>query len=131
VTIRFGLFQHMPILLGDLNGPGKVFPSQFILLPELIYQADAKVRLAPLLERAVHEELTALLLTWLKEASSGEKQGSEPLETIASVIGWAIFGTAVQWSQEDTNVSLEEMADITTQVILEGVARLIPDELPG
>jgi AcrR family transcriptional regulator len=83
--------------------------------------------LAPMVERAVHEELTDLLLLWLKETRCGEKQRREPLETIAHVISWAIFGTALQWSQEEMTVSLEEMADVISQVIMEGVARLIPD----
>ncbi|MEI4914020.1 hypothetical protein Q8G39_28640, partial [Klebsiella pneumoniae] len=54
----------------------------------------------------------------------------EPLETTASVVGWAIFGTAIQWSQEETTVSSEQMVDSISQVIMEGVARLAPDALP-
>jgi hypothetical protein len=42
-----------------------------------------------------------------------------------------MFGTAIQWSQEETMVSSEEMADIISQVIMEGVSRLAPDALPG
>ena len=83
--------------------------------------------LAPMLERAVHEELTELLLTWLKEARCGERRRPEPLETVARVISWAIFGTAIQWSQEEKTMSSEEMADVISQVIMEGVARLAPD----
>ncbi|HEX6551449.1 MAG TPA: TetR/AcrR family transcriptional regulator [Ktedonobacteraceae bacterium] len=86
--------------------------------------------LAPMVERAVHEELTELLLTWLKEAKGGERRRREPLETIVSVVSWAIFGTAIQWSQQETTVSSEEMADVISQVIMEGVARLAPDAFP-
>jgi len=87
--------------------------------------------LAPMIERAIHEELTELLLTWLKEARRGERRRREPLETIACVVSWAIFGTAIQWSQEETTVSSEQMADIISQVIMQGVMRLAPDALPG
>jgi len=73
--------------------------------------------------------LTELLLTWLKEARGRERRRGEPLETIARVVSWAIFGTAIQWSQEETTVSSEEMADVISQVIMEGVARLAPDAL--
>ena len=94
------------------------------------HQHRPSLVLAPMVEQAVHEELTALLLTWLKEARRGERRRGEPLETIARVVSWAMFGTAIQWSQEETVVSSEEMADIISQVIMEGVARLAPDALP-
>jgi AcrR family transcriptional regulator len=94
------------------------------------HQHQPSLVLAPMVEQAVHEELTELLLTWLEEARRGERRGGEPLETIASVVSWAMFGTAIQWSKEETMVSSEEMADIISQVIMEGVARLVPDALP-
>lgn len=86
--------------------------------------------MVPMIERAIHEELTELLLTWLKEARSGERRRGEPLETIAHVVSWAIFGTAIQWSQTEKTVSSEQMAGIISQVVMEGVARLAPDALP-
>ncbi len=87
--------------------------------------------LTPLVEQAIHEELTDLLLRWLKEArrESGKRETDKAQETIARVVSWAIFGTAIQWSQEETTVSSEEMADVISQVIMEGVARLAPDTL--
>ncbi len=85
--------------------------------------------LASMVERAAHEELTALLLVWLKAAKGGRQQ-REPLETIARVVSWAIFGTAIQWSQEETAVSSEEMAEVIARVVMEGVARLAPNALP-
>jgi len=93
------------------------------------HQHQPSLVLAPMFERAAHEELTELLLTWLKEAKGRERRRGEPLETIARVVSWAIFGTAIQWSQEETMVSSEEMADVISQVIMEGVARLVPDAL--
>lgn len=85
---------------------------------------------APLVERAIHEELTNLLLTWLKHSEGKVIQWRVPMETIASVVGWAIFGATIQWSQEETIVSSEEMAEAILLVILDGVARLVPDALP-
>ncbi len=101
-----------------------------ILEEKYHHQHQPSLVLAPLIERAVHEELTALLLAWLTEARGGERRKREPLETIAHVVSWAMFGTAIQWSQEETTVSSEEMADIISQVIMEGMARLAPDALP-
>jgi AcrR family transcriptional regulator len=85
---------------------------------------------APLVERAIHEELTDLLLTWLKQSEGKVIQWRVPMETIASVVGWAIFGAVIQWSQEETTVSSEQMVQAILLVILEGVARLVPDALP-
>ena len=84
------------------------------------HQHQPSLVFAPLIERAIHEELTGLLLTLLKEARGGERQRGEPLEMIARVVSWAIFGTAIQWSQEETTVSSEEMAEVIAQVIMEG-----------
>jgi AcrR family transcriptional regulator len=94
------------------------------------HQHQPSLVLAPMVEQAVHEELTKLLLTWLREARRGERRRGEPLETIARVVSWAMFGTAIQWSQEETMVSSEEMADSISQVIMAGVARLASDALP-
>jgi Transcriptional regulator C-terminal region len=93
------------------------------------HQHQPSLVLAPMVERAVQEELTELLLTWLKEAKRGERRKREPLETIARVVSSAIFGTALQWSQEEATMSSEEVADVISQVIMEGVAHLAPDAL--
>jgi AcrR family transcriptional regulator len=85
---------------------------------------------APLIERAIHEELARLLLTWLKQSEGKETQRRVPLETIARVVSWAIFGPVIQWSQEETTISLEQMTDNILLVIMDGVAHLAPDALP-
>ena len=90
------------------------------------HQHQPSLVLAPMVERAVHEELTELLLTWLKAARDGERRRDEPLETVVRVVSWAIFGTVIQWSQEETTVSPEQLAGIISQVIIEGVGHLAP-----
>lgn len=91
------------------------------------HQHQPPLVLALLVERATHDELTALLLSWFQEARREERRRSEPLDAIARVVSWAIFGTAIEWSQEETTVSADEMAEVIAQVIMEGVARLAPD----
>ena len=85
---------------------------------------------APLLERAVHDELSELLMMWLKQAGYPATQRYVPLETITRVVSWAIFGAALQWSQEPATVSSEQMASDMLLVILEGVVHLAPELLP-
>lgn len=94
------------------------------------HQHQPSLVFAPLVEQAIHEELNELLLTWLRAAKGEERRKYEPLETTASVVGWAIFGSALQWSQEEKTMSSEQMAESISQVIMEGVARLAPDALP-
>jgi AcrR family transcriptional regulator len=80
----------------------------------------------PMFERAVQQELYALLLAWLKQAPAAGAGRQVPPETLASVMSWAIFGTAAHWSQNTQTPSAEVM---TTQVLLaltEGVARIAP-----
>jgi AcrR family transcriptional regulator len=81
--------------------------------------------LAPLLERAMREELSELLLTWLKQEKSATSQASTPPETIANIVSWTIFGPALQWSQQETPTSKEQMINAILQVITEGTARLV------
>jgi AcrR family transcriptional regulator len=94
------------------------------------HQHQPSLVLAPMAERAVQEELTEQVLTWLKEDRGTERQRPEILEIISRVISSAIFGTAIQWSQEEMVMSSEQTADIISQVVMEGVARLAPDTFP-
>jgi len=83
----------------------------------------------PLVERAVQQELAEILLGWLKQAKTA---GVKPLvrpETAASVMSWAIFGTAVEWSQNERAPSVEVMTTQVLLVLTKGVAHLTPDFL--
>jgi AcrR family transcriptional regulator len=105
-------------------------------------------QLAPLFERAVQQELYALLLTWLKQAPGAGARASRASEnaetqfpqapaavgagqrvspeTLASVMSWAIFGTAAHWSQETKAPSAEDMTNQVMFALTEGVAKLTP-----
>ena len=80
---------------------------------------------APLVEQAVHAELTTVLLGWLTQSAEPRTHWRVPKETIAQTVGWAIFGVVLHWSQEETTISAEQMADDLLQIITNGVA------LPG
>lgn len=92
------------------------------------HQPPTSLVFAPLFERIMQEELTALLLARLtpSQREEGEQHGQSG-GLIARVVSWAILGTAVQWSQEETTISLDEMAEVITQVVMEGVARFAAD----
>lgn len=85
---------------------------------------------ASLIERATCEELTRLLLMWLKQGQDAETQERVSAETIARLMSWTIFGAAVQRGQEAATVSSEQMAHDILLVMTEGIARLAPFALP-
>jgi exosortase/archaeosortase len=68
-----------------------------------------------------------LLVAWLQQAGCAETYRLVPLERIAGVVSWAIFGTVLQWGQEITTVSSEELANTILMVIVNGVAHLVPE----
>lgn len=75
-----------------------------------------------LLERSIQEEMTRLLMTWL--GSDKSEQDFARLETSSRVISWAIFGPALQWSQEPMIINREQMADTICSVIAGGFSGL-------
>lgn len=80
-------------------------------------------------ERILHEELYELIFTWLNERKNKGVRSPAPLETLAQVISWAIFGAAVQWSQQTTTISKEQMAHDVLLALRDG-ASLVSEESP-
>ncbi len=89
----------------------------------------------PLMERAIQQELADILLDWLKQAPAGNAASISagrrvPAKTLASVLSWAIFGMAVQWSHSERTASAEEMTNQVLPVLTEGATRLAPGLSP-
>ena len=80
----------------------------------------------PLFERAVQEEICHVLLSWLKTVPTTRASWPVPIESIALVVSWAIFGAAVDWSQGVKPLSAERMANDVLLVLTEGLTRLTP-----
>ncbi|GLV60396.1 hypothetical protein KDH_72160 [Dictyobacter sp. S3.2.2.5] len=77
--------------------------------------------LVPMIERAMHEELTDLLLTWLKQRGDTRLRGAVPPQATARIVGWSIFGAALQWSQEEEiTISKVQMAQAILRLIMDG-----------
>jgi AcrR family transcriptional regulator len=98
----------------------------FEYFSELYNHCQPSATMHPFLERAVQEELTGLLLTWLKQ---GRVSKRVPVETMAVTTSWAILGAVVQWCRGTKTISAEQMADEAVIVITEGMERLLPDAL--
>lgn len=80
----------------------------------------------PLFERPVQQELSELLVSWLKQVPASGAGRRVPIETIALVMSWAMFGAAVQWNRGARTPTKEEIVDQVLIVLTEGVAHLIP-----
>jgi AcrR family transcriptional regulator len=75
----------------------------------------------PLIEARVQQELYELLLRWIEASPEKASNRKVSREVTASVISWAIFGAALDWSGNGTARSSEEVADQVLSVIVEGV----------
>lgn len=82
-----------------------------------------KQQMDPLFEEAVQQELYSVLYDWLKRVPTTGGPRRVPLETTATAMSWAIFGTAVRWSQGPRTVSKEEMAKQVMTVVMNGLPR--------
>jgi AcrR family transcriptional regulator len=84
----------------------------------------------PLLRQTVQEYLVEVLLRWLKRVRAPKTAWRSPVEIIAVMISWAILGAAMEWSQGEKTLSIQQMTDHVLTVITEGAARLTPGGLP-
>lgn len=118
---RHNLYLLIEAVLTCLEGKYRHQPRPIYALAEV----------APLVERAMQIELVELLTNWLKGETCAEKYDSAMIERVARVVSWAIFGTALQWSQEELTTSAETIAHTILVVVIEGVAHLVPEALPA
>jgi AcrR family transcriptional regulator len=64
----------------------------------------------PLVETAMLEEIQQVLLGWLGQPDFPLDRGGVPIETIAVLWSWGMFGAATQWSRGQRTVPAEAMA---------------------
>ncbi|GHO56669.1 TetR/AcrR family transcriptional regulator [Ktedonobacter robiniae] len=84
----------------------------------------------PLVKQVTQEELATLLYIWLKKSRRTHMRWQIPVEMVAQLMSWTILGAAIQWSQDTTTMSSEQMAQNVLLMLLEGVTHLAPDALP-
>lgn len=90
-----------------------------------IYQRHQHSReIAPILEQALHEELSKVILALFKQNVKQKSTMHLSLETTAQVISWTIFGAAVAWSQKGVTISAQQMAEDIVVMIMDGVTKL-------
>lgn len=87
-----------------------------------------------LVAKLVQQEITQVLLAWLKQGGGLKTPSRVRLKTVVSAMSWVILGTVIEWAFQHT-LDEEELSpdEITNQVFLiltEGVARLVPGLFP-
>ncbi|NUU79006.1 TetR/AcrR family transcriptional regulator [Paenibacillus xylanilyticus] len=74
------------------------------------YMTPGDVQFEPIFEVAIQKEVERLLLRWLHEKVGEQASIAEGMiEPIAKVISWGIFGSAVQWSRNPKQRTVEAM----------------------
>ncbi len=78
-------------------------------------------QLEPLMEKQIKAELYEVLRAWLAEMRSGDTQRRPTPEQAAMVTSWAIYGAAVQWSQQERPEPAREFVQQVLPLILAGL----------
>lgn len=79
----------------------------------------------PLFEMAFRQEVSEILLAWLKPVPLREPLQEETRETIALILSWAIVGPAVQWSRGERTIPAEKMIHSVLAVVIAGLSPVI------
>jgi AcrR family transcriptional regulator len=75
-------------------------------------------QLLPLLFTTMQQELSLLLMEWVRHSPVEALPPHTTLETIVMVISWAIFGTSLQWAHGERSLSPEELAKQVTALLM-------------
>src|ERR1700733_7083884 len=108
--------QFQNAIMSTLPLPAILRASTFRALIEAVfdYLAELNSHCKPsdkqfdsFLEKAVQQELSNILLTWLQQGKTSAGGQQVPVEITAEVMSWAIFGVAFQWSRGEMSVPTE------------------------
>jgi AcrR family transcriptional regulator len=82
-------------------------------------------QLEPMLEKAAQDVLYDFILRWLLRVPPTSLPGGASMEMTASVLSWAIFGAASQWSRGLRTQTVDKAAAQVATVLTDGVAAVI------
>lgn len=114
----------------DARLPASVFSAESLRrlvlatmssLAEMLDHCRPTEALKPLIWAAVQEELASLLREWLEPVV----QPAE-LDSTVAALSWAIFGSALQWSQSPERASAEPTAAQLATLLTHGLQRTGP-----
>ncbi|OAS16759.1 TetR/AcrR family transcriptional regulator [Paenibacillus oryzisoli] len=89
-------------------------------------KAEEDRKFEPLFEIAMQKELYQLLFEWLnKESETAVPQ--KMVEATSLVVSWGIFGSALQWSRNPENRTMEEMVQDLLVVVAASLAPIFSE----
>lgn len=78
-------------------------------------------QLEPLMEKQIKAELYGVLHAWLAGLSPNKSNGYPTPEQTAMVASWAIYGAAVQWSQQERRDPATDFVQQVLPLIMAGL----------
>jgi len=111
-------------------------PTLKLLIEAVLECLEGKYRHQPprlpipagLLEQAMYEELTAILISWLRCTDSTARP-QIPVEMMATIVSSAIFGPALQWSQQPAGLPAQQISGAILSFIADGAWLLEPSHI--
>ena len=84
-------------------------------------------QLEPLMEKQIKAEVYETLHRWLEGLPRGKAKGQPTPEQIAMVTSWAIYGAAVQWSQQEPREPVKDFVQRVLPMIMASLPPSSPD----
>jgi AcrR family transcriptional regulator len=75
----------------------------------------------PLVPVVIQEELFEQLAGWLEQLP-----GPSSSDSLATVLSWAVFGAGMDWDSGPESGSAEQMAGQVAQILMDGLATIVP-----
>lgn len=119
VTLQDALSRKIPDIMASPDHSSPPFNHEHLtLLTQAVFdfmvqvnsrcQVSLRKQFQPMAEAQVQAQLYELLLEWLDTTALANLPA--PLEVTASVMSWAIFGVALQWSRDWRDKSAAEVS---------------------
>jgi AcrR family transcriptional regulator len=81
--------------------------------------------LDPLIESRVQREIEAFLGEWLRRASRDDANSPVTRDATVTVLSWAIFGAAIEWSRGTRGLSVNTMAHQIVTLLGPGLTGIV------
>lgn len=85
-------------------------------------------QMQPVMEKQIKSEIYDLVLTWVVKRRTKRNVSAPTAEQTAMVASWAIYGSALQWSQQGSQQPLESFVTQVLPLIATNFAAVAPEK---